>query len=125
MLTWQEGVDYTFRTRHSWKHGSGKHTTAINCRHFTDFAGPDYPLRDITRKFLKSYQMDMEDREICNGSINRRVTPVTTVLSHLYDEEEIDFAPPRIKQYKESVGRPYFFTQEEVNKLCSITNSRL
>ena len=125
IITWQQGVDYTFRTRNSWKHGSGRKTTAINCRHFTDFAGPDYPLKDINRKFLKSYQMDMEDREICHGSINRRITPITTVLSHLYDEEEIDFAPPKVKQYKESVGRPYYFTQDEVDKLCSITNSSL
>ncbi len=69
--------------------------------------------------------MDMEDREICGGSINRRITPITTVLSHLYDEEETDFAPPKVKQYKESVGRPYYFTQDEVDKLCSITNISL
>jgi integrase len=125
MLTWQEGVDYTFKTRYAWKHGSGRATTAINCRHFTDFAGPTCPLADINRKFLKSYQMDMEDREICNGSINRRVSVVTTVLSHLYDEEETDVAPPKVKQYKESVGRPYYFTQDEVDELCSITNHRL
>lgn len=125
ILTWEQGVDYTFRTRPSWKNGTGRKTTAINCRHFADFAGWDYPLKDINRKFLKSYQMDMEDREICGGSINRRVTPVTTVLRHLLDEEEIDFDPPTVKQYKESVGRPYFFTQDEVDKLCSITNHRL
>lgn len=125
ITTWQQGVDYTFKTRYSWKHGKGAKTTEINCRHFTDFVGPDYPLKDITRKLLKSYQMDMEDREICHGSINRRITPVTTVLRHLYDEEEVDFAPPRVKQYKESCGRPYFFTQEEVDHLCSITNHRL
>ena len=125
ILTWKQGVDYTFRTRYSWKHGGGAETTAINCRHFNAFAGEDYPLQDITRKFIKSYQMDMEDREICGASINRRTSVVTTVLNHLCDEEEIDFNPPKVKRYKESEGRPYYFTQDEVDELCSITNHRL
>lgn len=125
IVTWQQAVDYTFKTRYSWKHGSGRKTTAINCRHFTEFAGPNYPLKDITRKFLKSYQMDMEDKEICNGSINRRITPITTAINHCCEEDEIDFNAPKVPQYKESEGRPYFFTQEEVEELCSITNHRL
>ena len=125
ILTWQQGVDYTFRNRYTWKHGGGAVTTAINCRHFTSFATPTYPLKDITRKFLKSYQMDMEDREICSASINRRISVVTTVLSQLYDDEEIEYAPPRVPRYVESEGRPYYFTKDEVNELCTITNHRL
>ena len=125
IITWQQGMDYTFNTRYAWKHGGGKQTTRINCNHFTDFAGPDYPLSDITRKFIKSYQQYLEDLEVPGSSINRRVAPVTTVLSHLYDEEEIDFTPPRIKQYKESKGRPWYFDKEEVDELCSITSHRL
>ena len=125
IITWKQGMDYTFNTRYSWKHGGGATTTRINCNHFTDFAGEDYPLVDITRKFLKSYQQHCEDLEIPVSTINRRVSPVTTVLHHLYDEEEIEFAPPKVKQYKESQGRPWFFTKDEVNELCSITNHRL
>ena len=125
IITWQQGMDYTFKTRHSWKHGGGKTTTRINCNHFTEFAGADYPLRDITRKFLKSYQQHWEDLEVPGSSINRRISPITTCLAHLYDEEEIEFAPPKIKQFKESQGRPWFFTRDEVDELCSITNHRL
>jgi len=123
--TWQQGVDYTFKTRHSWRHGSGRVPTEINCRKFTEFAGADYPLRDITRKFLRSYQLELEDQEVNTSTINRRLSPVTTVLNHLYDEEEIEWVPPRVKQYKESEGRPWFFTKEEVDQLCAITNPRL
>ena len=123
--TWQEGVDFTFRTRPSWRHGSGAVPTEVNCRHFTAFAGADYPLSDITRKFLRSYQLELEDQEIAHSTINRRLSPVTTVLNHLYDEEMIDWTPPRIKQYKESEGRPWFFTKDEVDQLCAITNPRL
>ena len=98
ITTWQQAMDYTFKTRYSWKHGGGKQTTLINCNHFTDFAGPDYPLVEITRKFLKSYQQYLEDLEVPGASINRRISPVTTALNHCYDDEEIDFAPPKIKQ---------------------------
>lgn len=125
ITTWQQGMDYTLRTRYKWKHGSGRGATIINCNHFTEFAGGDYPLVDITRKFLKSYQQDMEDREICNASINRRIAPVTTVLSHLYEEEETDFPPPKVKQYKESQGRPYYFFKDQVEELCDLANPSL
>ena len=125
IVTWQQGMDYTFKTRHSWKHGGGKRTTIINCNHFTEFAGANYPLRDITRKFLKSYQQHCEDLEIPGASINRRISPITTVLNHLYDEEEIEFTPPKVKQFKESQGRPFFFTKDEVDQLCANSNHRL
>ena len=125
ITTWEQGVDYTFRTRYAWKHGAGAEGTAINCRHFTEFAGASYPLSDITRKFIKSYQQEMEDREIPGSSINRRVAPITTVLNHLFDEEEISFTPPRVTRYKESQGRPYYFTKDEVDELCDMTNHRL
>ena len=125
ITTWKQGMDYTFKTRYSWKHGGGRNTTIINCNHFTKFAGDDYPLVDITRKFLKSYQQECEDREMPGSTINRRIAPVTTVLAHLYDEEEIEFAPPKVKQYKESQGRPWFFTREEVDELCATTRHSL
>jgi len=125
ITTWQQGMDYTLRTRYKWKYGTGRPSTVANCNHFTKFAGLDYPLIDITRKFLKSYQQDMEDREICNASINRRIAPVTTVLSHLYEEEEIDFPPPKVKLYTESKGRPWFFSQDQVEQLCSLACPRL
>ena len=123
--TWQQGVDHTFKFRHSWKHGSGRTTTMINVRTFTDLYGADYPLKDITKKFLKSYQLELEDRELSHSTINRKLSPVTTVLNQLYDDEEIDWVPPRIQKYKESAGRPWYFTKEEVDELCAITNPRL
>ena len=125
ITTWKQAMDYTFQTRYSWKHGSGKTPTRINCNQFTDFAGPDYPLVDITRKYLKSYQQHLEDLEFPGSTINRKLSPITTALNHCYDEEEIDFAPPKVKKYKESQGRPWFFTKDEVDELCSITNHRL
>ena len=81
IITWEQGMEYTFKTRHSWKHGGGKATTRINCNHFTKFAGADYPLRDISRKFIKSYQQYCEDLEIPGSTINRRVTPDSIVSS--------------------------------------------
>ena len=125
ITTWQQAMKYTFNTRYSWKHGGGRKTTIVNCNHFTEFAGSHYPLVDITRKYLKSYQQYCEDLEIPGSTINRRIAPVTTALAHLYDEEEIEWAPPKIKQYKESQGRPWYFTKDEVDELCSITNHRL
>ena len=125
ITTWKQGVEYTFRTRYAWKHGSGAKTSRINCQHFTDYAGEDYPLAEITRKYIRGYQQHMEDLEIPNASINRRTAPVTTVLSHLFEEEEIDFSPPRIKRYKESQGRPWYFTKDEVDQLCLVANHRL
>ena len=125
ILSWKDGVEYTFRTRHSWRFGSGKQTTRINCNHFTDFISEDFPLAEITRKLVKSYCFELEDQEICNASINRRISPISTVLNHCVDEEEIDIPVPKFKRYKESQGRPYYFTRDQAEELCSVKSTKL
>ena len=123
ITTWGEGVKYTFQTRHSWRFGGGAQSTATNCQHFTKAYGADLPLTEITRKLVKNYCLELEDLEIPGSSINRRIAPISTVLAHLVDEEEIDIPLPKFKRYKESSGRPWHFTQGQVDALCNHTKS--
>ena len=121
ITTWGEGVLYTRKTRTSWKSGGGAQAAQINSDHFTDFVGPDFPLTMITRKLVKSYTHELEDLEVPFSTINRRLSPITTVLNHLVEEEEIDIPIPKIKRYKESSGRPYFFTRAQFDSLRQST----
>ena len=122
--TWGEGVEYTFQTRHSWRYGGGAGAARINANHFTDFVGLSFPLKEITRKLVKSYCFELEDLEVPASSINRRISPISTVLNHLVEEEEIDYAIPKFKRYKEPKGRPYYFTRDQLNGILSLIRTR-
>lgn len=124
ITTWDEGVSYTAQTRQAWRTGGGREAVLINARHFTEFAGPNLPLAEITRKLVKSYCFHLEDLEYAPTSINRKISPISTVLNHLVEEEEIDIPIPRFKRYKESLGRPYYFTREQFDAILHTTKQR-
>ena len=124
ITTWAEGVNYTSQTRQSWRTGGGRQAVLINARHFTDFVGPTHPLKEITRKLVKSYCFHLEDLEYPESTINRHISPISTVLNHLVEEEEIDFAIPRFKRYKENQGRPYYFTRAQFDDILGAIKPR-
>lgn len=126
ITTWDEGVNYTAQTRQAWRTGGGRIAVLTNARHFTDFAGPNLPLKEITRKLVKSYCFHLEDLEYAATTINRHISPISTVLNHLVEEEEIDIPIPKFKRYKESLGRPYYFTRAQFDDiLANIKQRRL
>ncbi len=118
--TWQQAVDYTFKTRHSWRHGNGAKTSAINCNHFTRLRGASFPIKRISQQILNGVCIELEDEGKSDATINRVVSAVSTVLNHLAFDEVIENAP-KFRRRKESEGRVFWYTKDEVDKLSILS----
>ena len=114
--TWQQAVDYTFKTRPTWRHGSGAKTAAINSAHFSRLRGLSFPVAEITRSVMSGVCIELEDEGKSHATINRIVSAVSTVLHHCADDELIP-QPSKFRRYKESEGRALFFTKPEVEQM--------
>ena len=118
--TWQHAMDYTFKTRHSWRHGNGAKTSAINCNHFTRLRGSSFPVRKITQPIISQVCIELEDEGKSDATINRVVSAVSTVLNHCAFDGLID-AAPKFRRRTESEGRVLWYTKDEVDKLCLLS----
>jgi len=115
--TWGQALDYTFSTRHSWRHGPGRKTAAINSGHFTRMRGLSFPVGKITQPILSQVSIELEEEGKSDATINRVVSAVSTVLNHCSFDGLIA-APPKFRRRKESEGRIHFFSKDEVEQLC-------
>lgn len=118
--TWQQAMDYTFKTRHSWRHGNGAKTSSINCNHFTRLRGSSFPLSKITQPVISQVCIELEDEGKSDATINRVVSAVSTVLNHCAFDGLID-AAPKFRRRKESEGRVLWYTKDEVDKLSLLS----
>lgn len=119
--TWQQAMDYTFKTRHSWRHGNGAKTARINCSHFTRLRGGSFLVTKITQPILNHVCIELEDEGKSDATINRVVSAVSTVLNHCAFDGLID-AAPKFRRRKESEGRVLWYTKDEVNKLSLLSS---
>ena len=118
--TWQHAVDYTFKTRDTWRHGNGAKTSAINCSHFTRLRGASFPINRIKQSILNGVCIELEDEGKSDATINRVVSAVSTVLNHLAFDEVIENAP-KFRRRKESEGRVLWYTKDEVHNLSFLS----
>ena len=118
--TWQQAVDYTFKTRDTWRHGNGAKTSAINCSHFTRLRGASFPIKRISQPILNGVCIELEDEGKSDATINRVVSAVSTVLNHLAFDEVIENAP-KFRRRKESEGRVLWYTKDEVHNLSFLS----
>ena len=118
--TWQQAMDYTFKTRHSWRHGNGAKTSAINCNHFTRLRGSSFPVRKITQPIISQVCIELEDEGKSDATINRVVSAVSTVLNHCAFDGLIESAP-KFRRRTESEGRVLWYTKNEVDKMCLLS----
>lgn len=116
--TWGQALEYTFKTRHSWRHGNGAKTAAINAGHFTRIRGLSFPVGRITQPIVNEVSVELEDEGKSDATINRVVSAVSTVLNHCAFDGLIP-APAKFRRRKESEGRINFYTKEEVNRLVA------
>lgn len=116
MKTWAEALEYTFKTRHSWKHGNGAKTAAINAGHFTRIRGLSFPIGEITQPVINEVSAELEDEGKSDATINRVVSAVSTVLNHCAFDGLIP-APAKFRRRKEHEGRITFYTKDEVMQL--------
>ena len=118
--TWQQAMDYTFKTRHSWRHGNGARTASINCNHFTRLRGSSFPIKKITQPIISQCCIELEDEGKADATINRVVSAISTVLNHCAFDGLIDSAP-KFRRRKESEGRVLWYTKDEVDKLSLLS----
>lgn len=118
--TWGQALDYTFKTRHTWRHGNGRKTAAINCDHFTRHRGLSFPIRSINQAEITQLSILLEEEGKSDATINRVVSAVSTVLNHCADEELLP-RPPRFKRRKEHEGRVLYYTQDEVDRMVHLS----
>ena len=118
--TWQQAMDYTFKTRHSWRHGNGAKTSSINCNHFTRLRGGSFPINKLTQPIISQVCIELEDEGKSDATINRVVSAVSTVLNHCAFDGLIE-AAPKFRRRKESEGRVLWYTKDEVSKLVGLS----
>ena len=116
VTTWGQALDYTFKTRHSRRHGNGRPTAVINTGHFTRLRGRSFPVGRITQACLSSVCIELEEEGKSDATINRIVSAVSTVLNHCAMDELIPSAP-KLRRRKEVEHRLTWFTKDEVESL--------
>jgi len=116
ITTWGKAVDYTFATRHTWRHGNGAVTARINCGHFTRLRGRSYPLSKITQPNINQFSIELEEEGKSDATINRVVSAVSTVMNHLAFDGLIPSAP-KLRRRKELEHRLTYFTKTEVEAM--------
>lgn len=114
--TWGQALDYTFKTRHSWRHGNGRKTAEINSAHFTRLRGMSFPVARITQPIMNEVTIELEEEGKSDATINRIVSAVSTVLNHCAFDGLMP-KPPQFRRRKENEGRVQFFTKGEVEQL--------
>ena len=113
-------MDYTFKTRHSWRHGNGSKTARINCAHFTRLRGSSFPVKKISQPVISQFGIELEDEGKSDATINRCVSAISTVLNHCAFDGLIESAP-KFRRRKESEGRVLWYTKDEVNQLSLLS----
>lgn len=116
--TWGQALDYTFNTRHSWRHGNGAATARINTNHFTQAVGLSFNVRKIDQPLLARVSIELEDQGKSDATINRIISAVSTVLNHCAFDGLIP-QPPKFRRRKEHEHRINFYTKEEVQQLVT------
>ena len=116
-FTWGEAVDYTLRTRDSWRNGNSRKTNIINAGHFTEHHGRSFPTSKISSALVNQWAVDLEENGMSNATINRCISAISTVLNHCACDD-LCGPPPKFKRRKETEGRILFFTKEDVNQMC-------
>ena len=76
MKTWGDALDYTFQTRHTWRHGNGAKTARINSNHFTRLRGLSFPINKITNPVLNQVAIELEEEGKSDATINRVISAV-------------------------------------------------
>lgn len=116
VTNWGQAVDYTFQTRHTWRHGTGRKTSLINTNHFTRLRGRSFPLSKINQANVNQVCIELEEEGKSDGTINRVVSAVSTVMNHCAFDGLIS-AAPKLRRRREAEARQTWFTKDDVEAL--------
>lgn len=118
--TWQQAVDYTFKTRESWRHGNGAATARFNCNHFTRLRGSSFPVAKIRQSVMTQVELELEDEGKHPSTINKIISAVSTALNHC-SADDLCPKPPSFRRRKEGEARPFWYTKEEVERMSQLS----
>jgi integrase len=116
VTTWGNALDYTFKTRHTWRHGNGRGTAVINTGHFTRLRGRSFPVARINQACLSQVCIELEEECKSDATINRIVSAVSTVLNHCAMDGLLSQAP-KLRRRKEVEHRLTWFSKDEVEAM--------
>tara|TARA_R100000234_G_scaffold54561_2_gene32692 strand:- start:14317 stop:15189 length:873 start_codon:yes stop_codon:yes gene_type:complete len=119
--TFGELRDLALNKLDTWRSGGGRKAAMINSGHFVKDFGYSFPAKNITKKLMIDWQLMLEDTGICDDTINKKTSAVSTVLKFAYDMEVIDFQVPRFKRRKNKFEpKRKFYTKEQVELIAKI-----
>jgi integrase len=116
-LTWGECMDYTFLTRDTWRNGGGRRSAETYTGYFTRLRGRSFPVDKIRPALITELGIELEEEGKVNGTINRFISAVSTVLNHCFTEEFISFKPPSFSRRKEYESIRLYYTKEQVAEI--------
>ena len=116
-LTWGECVDYTFLTRDTWRNGGGKTSAETYTGYFTRLRGRSFPIDKIRPALVTQMGLELEEEGKVNGTINRFISAISTVLNHCFTEEFISFKPPSFQRRREAESIRMYYTKEQVDRI--------
>ena len=116
-LTWGECLDYTFLTRDTWRTGGGRSSAETYTGYFTRMRGRSFPVDKIRPALITELGLELEEEGKVNGTINRFISAISTVLNHCFTEEFIPFKPPSFKRRREFESIRLYYTKEQVAEI--------
>lgn len=125
--TFDQAFEFACKVRPSWNIHRAKKTQAENVRRnfkqFQEIAGTNVPLEIMDTTFITLVRDRIrEDRGWNNKTVNKFLSFISTIFDELIAAGEIKDMP-KIVRLPISGGRTEWFTQEQVEALCTTSKS--
>lgn len=109
-----EAIEYTYK--HAWRALTSGDEMRRNALMVAEFLGKDCLLNDITTAVMRELIDKFKEKNNKNGTINRKLTAISKILS-LAEEMEIINKRPKIPFLKEEKHRIKWYTDEELTRI--------
>lgn len=105
--------------RADWSNAKSKKSIIHNCRTALEFYGPNMKLDALDTAAIDAYVSYLREHGNAQGTINRKLSVVSKLLTRAYEKGIID-KRPYIERQPEPEGRIRFITPEEEEKLLGL-----
>lgn len=126
--TWRECQAYTLKERPEWQR-SGRKSAILYSNKFTEFHMHDFNVYNITFRLILEDCNELKRLGKANGTLNRYVSAVSTVLHFAQRSSLIsgDWTIPKFQRFPEAEGRNdrNAFTMDEVAKMIQFARTTL
>ena len=117
--TLKEGIEYTYK--HSWRDLPSGMEMKRNAYMVAAIVGEDRPLKAIDKSLLNNLVYVFKDKGNKNGTINRKLTALSKILSTAV-ELGVMSTRPKIPYLKEAPHRLRWYTDDEMRKMIEYCN---